>query len=74
MASAVEEVYLERVFIPFDNSLIDYVYGHKMKNLDFFHEKSGVVSLDVTTNPHNGEEELVAIGTDKSIEDLKTIV
>jgi hypothetical protein len=45
-----------------------------MKNLDFFHEKSGVVSLDITTNPHNGEEELVAIGTDKSIEDLKTIV
>jgi len=45
-----------------------------MKNLDFFHEKSGVVSLDVSTNPQSGEEELVAIGSEKSIEDLRTIV
>jgi hypothetical protein len=74
VAGAVEEINLEKVFIAFDNTLIDYVYGHKMKNLDYFHEKSGVVSLDVTTNPHNGEEELVAIGTERSIEDLRTIV
>ena len=71
---AVEEVNLERVFIPFDNSLIDYVYGYKMKNLDFFHEKSGVVQLDISKNPQTGFEELVAIGTQKSIEDLRTIV
>ena len=60
---AVEEVNLERVFIPFENSLIEYVYGYKMKNLDFFHEKSGVVQLDISKNPQTGFEELVAIGT-----------
>jgi hypothetical protein len=45
-----------------------------MKNLDYFHEKSGVVQLDISKNPQTGFEELVAIGTQKSIEDLRTIV
>ena len=45
-----------------------------MKNLDYFHEKSGVVQLDTSKNPQTGSEELVAIGTQKSIEDLETIV
>jgi len=41
--AAVEEIALEKAYVPFDNSIIEYVYGHKMKNLDFFYEKSGVV-------------------------------
>lgn len=71
---ALEEVDIQRAFIPFDNSIIDYVYGHKMKNLDYFHEKSGVVQLDITKNQQTGFEELVVIGTLRSIEDLKIIL
>ncbi len=40
---AIEELVLERVFIPFDNKLYEYVCGPNEKNLSFFHEKSGVV-------------------------------
>ena len=40
---AIEEIVLERIFIPFDNKLIEYVCGPNEKNLSFFYEKSGVV-------------------------------
>ncbi len=39
---ATAEIVLERIFIPFDNALIDYVCGPNEKNLSFFYEKSGV--------------------------------
>ena len=39
---AIAEIALERISIPFDNSLIEYVCGHNEKNLGFFFEKSGV--------------------------------
>jgi hypothetical protein len=40
---AIGEIVLERIFIPFDNALIEYVCGPNEKNLSFFYEKSGVV-------------------------------
>lgn len=43
MAAAIEEIQLEKHFIPIERDMIDYVCGENDKNLGFFYEKSGVL-------------------------------
>ena len=71
---AIEEILLERLYLPIEHNILEYVCGYNDKNLSFFFEKSGVVALNVDKNQQTGHFELVSIGTRRALDDLKTIV
>ena len=71
---AIEEILLERVVIPLESSLIECICGQNDSNLTFFQEKSGAVQISIDQDSSNGKFAIVAIGTRKSIEDLRTMV
>jgi hypothetical protein len=71
---AIEEINIERVHLPIETHLIEYVCGHNDKNLTFFYDKSGVAQLNVDQDKASGNFSIVAIGTKPAIEDLRTMV
>ena len=70
---AIEEIMIERIAIPIENQIIEYVCGQNDKNLSFFHDRSGVLQLNVESQA-NGNFSLVAAGTKRALDDLTTIV
>ena len=65
---------LERVSIPVEHNLIEFVCGDNDQNLAFFYKKSGVVHLNVDKDKHTGNFSIIAIGTHRAVDDLATIV
>lgn len=70
---AIEEIMIERIAIPIENQIIEYVCGQNDKNLSFFHDRSGVLQLNIESQA-NGNFALVAAGTKRALDDLTTIV
>ena len=69
---ALDEIFLDRLSIPVEASMIEQVCGNNDANLHFFTKKSGTVHL--TVEKDRGNFLLQAIGTRRSLEILRTIV
>ncbi|CDW81270.1 fragile x mental retardation protein [Stylonychia lemnae] len=71
--AASSEVNIMKVLIDVPNEHLDYVLGKNDENIEYFTTKSCVITLDVTKKDdfnHN----LVAVGTQQAVDDLKMIV
>lgn len=62
LQEAVDEVYLQRLYIPVEDENVKYVCGYNDENLNYFQKKAGVISLTLDRNRETGKPQLVAIG------------
>jgi KH domain len=71
---AVQEVSIERLYIPIQTSLIEEVCGPNDSNLHFFQEGSQVLQLSVHQDNATGGFSLAAVGTKPALDDLQFFV
>ena len=74
VADAMQDIAIERVYIPVDSTLIEHVCGENDKNLTFFQKQSGIIQIDVDQDKLTGNFSIVAVGTNDQIEVLRYVV
>lgn len=71
--SAIREINYQKIVIDLDNEYVDHVCGPNDSNLEFMQNKSGVVTLAIERNKEKNCYQLVAVGLQHQIDDLRTI-
>ena len=71
--AAISEINIQRITIDIEDEHVDYVCGDNDSNIDFMASKSGVITLQIEKNPETNSYQLVAVGLQQQIEDLRTV-
>eukprot|EP00347_Sterkiella_histriomuscorum_P011626 403371730 len=71
--AAIREINIQKVIIDIDNEHVDHVCGSNDSNLEFMQNKSGVVTLTVEKSKDKNCYQLVAVGLQHQIDDLRII-
>jgi len=71
---ARDEIYLEKVHIPVEEHLLDFVCGHNDSNLYYFEQQTGAFNIRIEQGEQEGKYYLVAIGGKNNLEDLKAML